>query len=224
MSTAIDASTPRRQSCGSIPKETFVQSQFHLIEDLRSNFDGPIHKRDCNLRVSLPPSERSSPLPAPITSYLNRRRNPLLSPSIQQRLLANLPLPPHNTRTFSRPRNDTSREGLRHAHETLRQLLLIRENWLAIGPNLWQNIESPKHTCDAEEQRAFGDVHALTDAPAGSERELVALCAIGVDGRVEEGSMVVFVSVWVELAWIGGASWVHVDGPDVVQHSGAFGD
>jgi hypothetical protein len=47
---------------------------------------------------------------------------------------------------------------------------------------------------------------------------------IGVGCGVVEGEVIVHVSVRVESARFGGAGWVHVDGPSVVHHPGAFGN
>jgi hypothetical protein len=56
-------------------------------------------------------------------------------------------------------------------------------------------------------------MHALTDAPACAEDEMVSLADVRVRGTFEFTEEVVGVPVWFEGPWIGVTIRVHVDGP-----------
>lgn len=67
-------------------------------------------------------------------------------------------------------------------------------------------------------------MHALADAAAGTECEVVANIDIGRSGGLGNGVVVVLVPLRIEAAGIWVPFGVRRDCVGVVDHSGAFGD
>lgn len=90
----------------------------------------------------------------------HRRLLPLQRPLIQKIPLRVLPLPPHNLRAPRRPRQNARSIRLRHAHESLCELLTIRQNLLAAIVYCGAEVEGPEEARDGEEEAALGYVNA----------------------------------------------------------------
>lgn len=149
---------------------------------------------------------------------------PLLGDGVDALILGLLPLVDDDLLAGLGAGGDGALELLGLADETLRELLLVGEDGVALGVNVGLDVKGPEDARDTKEQAALGDVDTRADATASTKSELITLGVVGVGSGVTEGLEVVLIAVRVELAGLGVARRVHVDSPDVVDNTGVGRD